>query len=80
MGSIIGVERVVFLSTKKGPVGTHVVGAFCGLWQADIYYPLTPGHDTEQPDSNEHMGTIPSSSARLREAQQETHNEQAALL
>ena len=29
---------------------------------------------TEQPDSNEHMDTIPSSSAGLGEAQQESHN------
>ena len=69
------VASVVFYASKDG-ARRHpwVVGAFCGLWQADIYCPLTPGHDTEHPDSNEHMSVIPSSSAGLGEAQQESHN------
>ena len=69
------VASVVFYASKDGaPRHPWVVGAFCGLWQADIYCPLTPGHDTEHPDSNEHMSVIPSSSVGLGEAQQESHN------
>ena len=74
------VASVVFYASKDG-ARRHpwVLGPFCGLWQADISYPLTTGHDTEQPDSKHHMILIPSSSARLGHTQQETHNEQAAF-
>ena len=60
------VASVVFYASKDG-ARRHpwVVGAFCGLWQADISYPLTTGHDTEQPDSTQHMILITSSMYRL---------------
>ena len=75
MRSILGVERVVFYVNKeRARRHPWVVGAFCGLWQADIYCPLTPGHETEQPDSKHTMILIPSSSARLGHTLQEGHN------
>ena len=75
MGFILGVERVVFYVNKeRARRHPWVVGPFCGLWQADISYPLTTGHDTEQPDSKHTMILIPSSSARLGHTKQEAHN------
>ena len=69
------VASVVFYASKDG-ARRHpwVVGAFCGLWQADISYPLTTGHGTEQPHSKHHLIRISSSSARLGHTLQEGHN------
>ena len=50
---------------ERGRRHPWVAGANLGLWQAEKYCPLTPGHDTEHPDSNEHMSVIPSSTYRL---------------
>ncbi len=74
------VASVVFYASKDG-ARRHpwVVGPFCGLWQADISYPLTTGHGTEQPHSKHHMIRISSSSARLGHTQHETHNEHVAF-
>ena len=55
------VSGVFYASKERARRHPWVVGAFCGLWQADIYCPLTPGHDTEHPDSKQHMILTPSS-------------------
>ena len=69
------VASVVFYASKDG-ARRHpwVVGPFCGRWQADISYPLTTGHGTEQPHSKHHLIRISSSSARLGHTHHETHN------
>ena len=80
MRAALCVERgVVYVSTATARRHPWLVGAFCGLWQADTYWYLANGHDTEHTDTRHHMILITSTSARLREVQQETHNAPVAF-
>ena len=66
------VERgVVYVSTATARRHPWLVGAFCGLWQADTNWNLANGHDTEHTDTRHHMILITSTSARLRDVQQD---------